>query len=661
MAPVVPISHDDVTTEVAAEDLDPLIGVTVDGRFRVVSSVGKGAMGRVYRAVQVPLNRAVALKVLDTNYGPGRDEAFRRRFLVEAALTARLSHPNTVRVLDYGYSREGLLFLAMEYLDGETLDRVLAKGPLPWRRVLGISQQIARALREAHELGVVHRDLKPSNVMLLNADEDHDFVKVLDFGLVKSFIEGEELEGRAITKQGMLMGSPQYMAPEQGDKNAADPRSDVYSLGVTMFEALTGKVPFGGAQPLEIILKHVHDPVPPVVTPPSLEPAPETMKAIVARCLAKSPMDRFQSMEEVLQALQELAAPSPTKETPVVTEPSVPSRPAPMRTAALIAGFVLAAAGGVGITAALMNRHPPSAQVEGQVVFHVETVPPGATVTYQGVALGTTPLDVQLPPGPDGRTVAEFTLSMPGYLPLTAKAGGSGSRIEMSQTLQRAPEPSPKEARAKAAAEKAEKAAAEKAEKAAAEKAEKAAAEKAAAVKTDDKAAPKVDDEKAAADRAAVEKALADRAAADRAAVEKTAADKADKAAAEKAEKAEKAAKDKSAKPKSARERAAEKAAAEKAAAEKAAAEKAAAEKAAAEKAAAEKAAAEKAAAAEAAEKAAKKKDARKPAATKKGAPAPHATPAPAPAGATTPSASKLDEDDEPAPELKEDLKRPRQ
>ncbi|MCA3014146.1 MAG: protein kinase [Myxococcaceae bacterium] len=432
-------AQEDVTAETSPEGLDPLIGVTLDGRYRIVGGLGKGAMGRVYRAVQVGLNRAVALKVLDSNYGAGRDESFRQRFLVEAALTAKLGHPNTVRIFDYGCSPDGIFYLAMEFLEGEPLDRVLAKGPLGWRRVLSMGQQVARALREAHELGVVHRDLKPANIMVLSADDDADHVKVLDFGLVKSFVEGQELEGRAITQQGMLMGSPPYMAPEQGDRNRADPRSDVYSLGCILFECLTGKPPFSGSSPLEIILKHVNEPVPPVVTPPNFEPIPDGMSAIVARCLQKSPMDRFQSMDEVLQAMSELAVPvaTPPTDTPA-TLPPQPAAPAPSNTALLVAGFVLALFVGVGGTAVVLKwgRTEPSQQ---PVRFHIETEPPGAEVSIGRVIKGTTPLEFELP-AVDGRAQAEVTLRKDGFLPMTVTAAGSGPRIELSQKLQPLPD-----------------------------------------------------------------------------------------------------------------------------------------------------------------------------------------------------------------------------
>ncbi len=430
------------TAEIAADALDPLVGQTLDGRFRIVDVIGKGAMGKVYRAVQLPLNRAVALKVLDSRYGAGRDESFRQRFLVEAALTSKLNHPNTVRVVDYGSTKDGLFFLAMEYLDGETLEKLLSRGPLPWHRVLSIGQQMARALREAHELGVVHRDLKPGNVVMLHADDDTDFVKVLDFGLVKSFVEGQELEGRAITKQGMLMGSPPYMAPEQGEKNRADPRSDIYSLGTMLFEMLTGQPPFTGGGALEIIMKHVHQPVPPLVTPAKFEAVPEALSAIVAKCLAKSPMDRFQSMEELLLAMQDVSLPAraSTSEVPQteasvavvalpLAEPELLAPPRRNPSVLFIAGFFLAAVAGVLGTWAVVKPAMPT-----KLLFHVESTPPGATVTVDGKTLGQTPIDLEQALQ-NNRATVELKLEKPGYAPSVTRLSGAGERLEFAQTL----------------------------------------------------------------------------------------------------------------------------------------------------------------------------------------------------------------------------------
>jgi serine/threonine-protein kinase len=461
MSEAEPPSGESVTAEVSAEGLDPLVGRTIDGRFRIVEVIGKGAMGKVFRAVQVPLNRAVALKVLDSRYGAGRDESFKQRFLVEASMTARLSHPNTVRVLDYGSTPDGLFFLAMEYLDGETLEAVLARGALPWRRVLTVGQQIARALKEAHSLGVVHRDLKPGNVVLLDADDDTDHVKVLDFGLVKSFVDGHELEGRAITQTGMLMGSPPYMAPEQGERNRADPRSDIYSLGVVLFEALTGKPPFTGGAALEIIMKHVHQAVPPLVTPANFEPPPALLVGLVNKCLAKSPMDRFQAMDEVLAAMAEITSPIPTPMDVPASDPVIPvpatstvvPPPSGSRPTTLVLGFALALVVGIGGTLLVVRpsrEAPPPVRVEApapvptppphptSAIIHVETDPAGATVTFEGTVLGQTPLDVERPTDASGSVSAQLVLTKPGFLELRVTAGGSG-QVQIRQKLQPAP------------------------------------------------------------------------------------------------------------------------------------------------------------------------------------------------------------------------------
>ncbi|MBL8914763.1 MAG: protein kinase [Archangium sp.] len=442
--------EDSTTAEVAADALDPLVGQVIDGRWRVVDIIGKGAMGKVYRAVQLPLNRAVAIKVLDSTYGAGRDESFKQRFLVEAALTAKLNHPNTVRVVDYGSTKDGLFFLAMEYLDGETLEKVLMKGALPWHRVLNIGQQIARALREAHELGVVHRDLKPANVVMLHADaDDTDFVKVLDFGLVKSFVDGHELEGRAITQQGMLMGSPPYMAPEQGEKNRADPRSDIYSLGTMLFEMLTGKPPYNGGGALEVILKHVNEPIPPIVTPSKFEAAPEAFKAVVVRALAKSPMDRFQSMEELLLAMQDVAPPparaqtqdvpvteaavpvvAPPPEAPAVEEPVVLAQPPRSPSTLLIGGFFVAAV--AGVLGTWMVVKPSGAPTK--LTFHLETSPSGANVFVDGKLMGVTPIDLEQGLA-NGRAGLELRLEKEGFVTSTTKLSANGGRLDFSQTL----------------------------------------------------------------------------------------------------------------------------------------------------------------------------------------------------------------------------------
>jgi serine/threonine protein kinase len=280
---------------------DPLLGRVINDRYTVVEQIGEGGMGRVYKALQAPLDRVVALKVL--RIGDGRDPSLSKRFSLEAAVTARLTHPNTITLYDYGCTPDGIFFIAMEYLNGRNLQDVLKQeGPLAQDRVIHIAQQICRSLGEAHALGIIHRDLKPSNVMLLAQPDDHDFAKVLDFGLVK-FFAGENPKGE-VTDQGTFVGSPHYMSPEQARNRQPDQRSDVYSLGVVLYQMLTGHPPFVAESSMDIILRHLLEtPVPPREARPDLSIAPE-LQEIVLRCLAKEREDRYQSMDELFTHLK---------------------------------------------------------------------------------------------------------------------------------------------------------------------------------------------------------------------------------------------------------------------------------------------------------------------------------------------------------------------
>ncbi len=286
---------------------DPLVGKVLDGRFRIVERLGAGGMGTVYKAVQAPLDRIVALKVLNPNYDSKRDPGFQRRFFLEASVTSKLKHPNTITVIDYGKTDEDIYYLAMEYVEGVTLAQVLvSEGLIPWQRALHITQQICRSLREAHRAGMIHRDLKPANVMVCNEETDSDLVKVLDFGLVKSFMpEALAQEPAELTQAGVFLGSPQYMAPEQA-RNIADPRSDIYSVGVVLFQMLTGKPPFWAEQSIDVIVKHMKEPPPAMHSVrPDLDLPPE-VEALVRRCLEKEPAKRFQTMDEMLESIRML-------------------------------------------------------------------------------------------------------------------------------------------------------------------------------------------------------------------------------------------------------------------------------------------------------------------------------------------------------------------
>jgi eukaryotic-like serine/threonine-protein kinase len=280
---------------------DPLIGRVVSGRFKIVSVIARGGMGKVYKAEQSPLNRICALKVLSPKYDGDRDPEFHKRFFLEASTAAKLTHPNTVTIFDYGQDGDDLYFIAMEYIEGRTLHRVLRdEGSFVEARVAHIAGQICRSLREAHGLGVVHRDLKPGNILLNDRGDEQDNVKVLDFGLVKD-VSGEAED---LTQAGLFMGSPKYMAPEQILGGEITARTDIYSLGVMMYEMLTGRVPFDRGASVGTLMAHVNDVPPPMRQVNSKLSLSKTMDSIVARCLEKDANKRFASMKDLLNALK---------------------------------------------------------------------------------------------------------------------------------------------------------------------------------------------------------------------------------------------------------------------------------------------------------------------------------------------------------------------
>jgi serine/threonine-protein kinase len=306
----------------ALSTVDPRLGTTLNGRYRIEKLIGKGGMGRVYLATQFPLNRHVAVKVLNPEFQK-KDPQFVRRFFLEASTAARLTHPNTITVFDYGESEMGELFIAMEHLKGRPLSKVITTdGPFSAERTLHIAVQICRALREAHQKGIIHRDLKPGNILLLEEGDDADFVKVLDFGLVKVFTPpqpqkgqgmgpepltpGPQLEPGDLTRAGMFLGSPKYMSPEQIKAEPLDTRTDIYSLGVLMYQMLAGKPPFSGATSVEVIYKHVNHPVPPIAELSPGVDVPEGLEQVVRQCLEKDREKRFASMGDLLVKLKEL-------------------------------------------------------------------------------------------------------------------------------------------------------------------------------------------------------------------------------------------------------------------------------------------------------------------------------------------------------------------
>jgi len=281
---------------------DPLIGKVIHDRFRIIAPIARGGMGAVYRAEQAPLGRLVAIKVLSPKHDEEKDPEFRKRFFLEAATVAKLSHPNTVTVFDYGQS-EGLFFIVMELLEGVTLKKELKRcGYFPPARAVHIAKQICRSLREAHRLGVIHRDMKPGNVMLLEQGDEKDYAKVLDFGLVKDIDKEDDDED--LTQAGVFMGSPKYMSPEQIQGDHVDGRSDIYSLGVLLYEMLMGKPPFKRDKQVQVLMDHINTPPPPMDVEEGRPPIPPELQQVVMKSLAKKRDDRFPDMEQFLIALK---------------------------------------------------------------------------------------------------------------------------------------------------------------------------------------------------------------------------------------------------------------------------------------------------------------------------------------------------------------------
>ncbi len=482
---------------------DALVGKVLGGRFQVIAPLGAGGMGRVYKAIQQPLNRTIALKVLNPNYDAEKDPGFERRFFLEASMTAKLRHPNTITVYDYGRTDDGIYFIAMEYIEGETLQHALHReGKLAWARALVIAAQIARSLREAHRLGLVHRDLKPANIMLLTEGSSGDIVKVLDFGLVKNVLPEEEKppdssDNIELTQAGVLLGSPMYMAPEQ-TRSLADARSDIYSLGCVMYLAMVGRPPFTGTDALDILVKHMKEKP---ANPSSLVPEiPPEVSALVLKCLEKKPSHRFQNMDELLDALKaatagsgisglfndprsassqipRLTAPRPRPTTPPPLPPGstparhlavgVPSAALPVDDRKKILTWIIAlvlVGGGIGGVAAFKILTSKSKPIETSkttvfepvlvpvdtkptptsVTFQVTSDPPGATVKKNGASMGITPLTFSIERTADAAATTELRFDLEGYESATVIAQGREGTIDVHRTLRKKPvEPPP--------------------------------------------------------------------------------------------------------------------------------------------------------------------------------------------------------------------------
>jgi serine/threonine-protein kinase len=419
-----------------------LVGATLSGRYLVTRKVGQGGMGAVYEATHTLIGKRVAVKVLLEKYA--RREAIVQRLEQEARLASSCQNEHIIDITDFGTTDDGRTFVVMEFLEGESLSETLARETrLPEQRILAIVSQAASALVAAHAKGIVHRDIKPENLFLLRR-KDKDFVKVVDFGISKSLRASDEAEeAPRLTQTGMVLGTPLYMSPEQarGD-DELDARVDIYALGVIMYEAATGRVPFSGTNYLSVISQVLNEqPVPPRTLRPELS---EELEAIILRAMDKDRDERYASARELLDDVTALLDdPTRSTERAKITAPRkrAASRKSPLKIAvwvALVAVVIAAVVTTVvmlfGGTAAVEQRAvpppPPPVVVDAAVPvvvpvdaaapppavetleITITTEPPGATLQQDGVDKGPSPVTTRVL---IDNHYTEFVASLDGY------------------------------------------------------------------------------------------------------------------------------------------------------------------------------------------------------------------------------------------------------
>lgn len=289
---------------------DPMIGTCLMGKYDIIDVIGHGGMGVVYKGRQVLMERTVAIKMLQSQHIA--DSQSVQRFLREGKASCRMNHPHVITVYDFGITQQsGQPFIVMDYLQGISLaDLIKQDGQVSVERSIRILTQATDALDHAHRAGVIHRDLKPSNIMLIEYEDEKDFVKIVDFGVAQLIGAGGEQQ--RLTQMGEVCGSPVYMSPEQCQGLELDVRSDIYSMGIVIYETLTGRLPLIGKTMVETMSKHITD-MPPRFTEirPDLY-IPERLEAVIWKAMAKDPANRHQSMAELSRDL-DTAIPKPGK------------------------------------------------------------------------------------------------------------------------------------------------------------------------------------------------------------------------------------------------------------------------------------------------------------------------------------------------------------
>jgi eukaryotic-like serine/threonine-protein kinase len=455
--------------------LDALVGQVVAGKYHVVEPIARGGMSRIYRAMQLPLGRPVALKLLTPLSSLGPESELRERFLREAATCARLRHPNTVTIHDYGtLDGTGMLFMVMEFVDGRNLaQEIRLGGPIEPARAAKIACEVLRSLHEAHTMGVIHRDLKSSNIMLVQTIEG-EAVKVVDFGIAK-VLDAMEGEPDGVTLGNAVLGSPGYMAPEQIVGGTIDPRTDVYAVGAVLYEMLSGRRPFRGETSFQTMMAHIQeDPIPlRDVCPYRIS---DELNAVIEACLSKNPGARPESAAALLARLRAAVPEMPWsssitldfRRTDVFNRAQLGLGPVPsklprphMMVGGVLIGFLLTAwllALATASFALYATMEAGQVSPIGTPTLTIRSTPPGAEVFRGETSLGHTPLVVAIAAdGPD----QVYRLELDGFEPISITQGPAAESEVMDIELEASAPEQPEEPEAPAAIEAPAPAAAE--------------------------------------------------------------------------------------------------------------------------------------------------------------------------------------------------------